>query len=65
MGIVKVSFYSVECNHCKCLLEDYTGELARVTQKRKLAEIIAKENGFVQTGKNTWFCPNCAKKIQK
>ena len=61
MGIVKVTFYSVECNRCKCLLEDYFGELARMTYSREMAEEMAKEHGFLRTGKNTWICPECRK----
>ncbi len=64
MGVVKVTFYSVECNRCKCLLEDYSGELARLTYDRKIAERTAEEYGFLRIGKNTWLCPEC-RRIEK
>ena len=44
-------------------LENYTGELIGFTNKRKDAEEVAKENGWVQTGKNTWKCPECIAKL--
>ena len=63
MGVIKRYCYSVECNCCEALLENYTGELIGLTNKREDAEEIAKENGWVQTGKNIWKCPECIAKL--
>ena len=38
MAVERVIFYSVRCDKCNSLLEDYAGELARRTHKRALAE---------------------------
>lgn len=54
-------FYSVRCDGCHCLLEDYTGELARLTYARGIAENVAKRNGFVQISPRKWYCPECAR----
>lgn len=62
--IEKTVFYSVRCDGCKCLLEDYTGELARLTYTREIAENTAKRNGFVQISPKKWYCPECAKKLK-
>ncbi len=40
--VERTVFYSVRCDGCNCLLEDYTGELARLTYKREIAENAAK-----------------------
>lgn len=63
MPVERNVFYSVCCDKCHSLLEDYTGELAGVTKKRSVAENIARENGFVQISPRKWICPECAKKI--
>ena len=63
MGVIKRYCYSVKCNYCEALLENYTGELIGLTNKREDAEEVAKENGWVQTGKNTWKCPECITKV--
>lgn len=59
MGIRKRSCYTVECNRCDAVLEDYCGELIGITDTRKDAENLAKEKGWIQTGNNTWVCPRC------
>lgn len=64
MGVEISSFYTVRCNKCKCLLEDYTGDLGRLTTKRYMAEELAVENGFTRIGKNTWLCPNCKNTVK-
>lgn len=62
MAVEKVVFYSVRCDKCNCLLEDYTGELARLIYTRDAAEKLAKTNGFVQISPRKWICPECVKK---
>lgn len=62
MPVERNVFYSVCCDKCHCLLEDYTGELARVTWNKGIAENIARENGFVQISPRKWLCPECEKK---
>lgn len=63
MAVERVIFYSVRCDKCNNLLEDYTGELARRTHKRALAENEAKLNGFIQISPRKWLCPECAKEL--
>lgn len=63
MAVERVIFYSVRCDKCNSLLEDYTGELARRTHKRALAENKAKLNGFIQISPRKWLCPECAKEL--
>lgn len=62
--VEKTVFYSVRCDGCSCLLEDYAGELARLTYAREIAENTAKQNGFVQISPKKWYCPECAKKLK-
>ncbi len=77
MAIEKEVFYSVRCDRCYRRLEDYTGEIARLTYARKIAKQIAKQSGFVQISQRAWIwgfiqigiskkwlCPECAKKLQ-
>lgn len=59
MGVIKRFCYSVKCNCCGALLENYAGELIGLTNKREEAEAVARENGWLQTGINTWKCPDC------
>lgn len=61
MALEKMIFYTVRCDACKCLLEDYTGELARITYTRGNAENMAKQNGFIQISAKKWHCPECAR----
>ncbi len=63
MGVVKVSYYTVQCNCCNDRMESYVGE--QLEQKRANAEQIARDCGFVQVGKNTWICPECKKGMKK
>lgn len=63
MAVEKVSFYTVRCDKCNCLLEDYTGELARITWNKAIAESIAKENGFIQISPRKWLCSSCVKTL--
>ncbi len=63
MAVEREVFYSVRCDLCRCLLEDYTGELARLTYARKIAEDLAEQNGFVQISPKKWYCPECYKKL--
>lgn len=59
MGVERVVFYSVCCNECKASIEDWEGEICRLTQNnRRLAEQIARKIGFEQISKNKWLCPN-------
>ncbi len=59
MGLRKITYYTIECNKCKCVVEDYSGEL---TEKNKEAiKRTAKSFGFIQKGTDTWLCPECAK----
>lgn len=47
MGVDRIVFYSVSCDKCKASMEDWEGEIGRLTQNnRKLAENIAREIGF-------------------
>lgn len=62
MSVEKVSFYTVICDFCKCPLEDFTGELARITETKEEAKRIAVKNGFCYSNKK-WYCPECAKKL--
>lgn len=60
MGLERVTFYTIRCNKCSSLLEDWTGEIGRLTKdNRKLAEELAEEQGFKKISANTWICPNC------
>lgn len=60
MGVDRIIFYSVSCNKCKAPIEDWEGEIGRLTQNnRKLAENIARKVGFKQVSANKWLCPNC------
>lgn len=52
MAVEKVNFYTVRCDKCHCLLEDYTGELARITWDKSIAENMARENGFLQSSRD-------------
>lgn len=61
MGVKKLSYYTVQCNKCLSVLEDYVGEVAGFTTRREKAEDYARESGFKQIGKNTWICPACQK----
>lgn len=36
MGVKRRICYTIECNVCKALLEDYTGELIGITNKKKM-----------------------------
>lgn len=63
MAVEREVFYSVRCDGCRCLLEDYTGELARLTYARKIAEDLAEQNGFVQISPKKWYCPESYKKL--
>lgn len=60
--IEKVVFYTVKCDECAVPLEDYTGELARITETKEDAKRIAIKNGFCYNNKK-WYCPVCAKKL--
>lgn len=60
MGIRKRTWYTVECNHCGAVLEDYTGDIAGLSNSRKQAETIAYENNWTKTGQDTWKCPECS-----
>ena len=62
MGVRKRTCYTIECNDCGDTLEGYTGDLIGITDTKEDAEALAKEHGWVQTGKNTWLCPECSKK---
>lgn len=62
MGIVKRVCYSVKCNLCGALLEDYAGELIGITNERKDAIGLAKEYNWKQMNNNTWVCPECSAK---
>lgn len=59
MGIKKMVYYTVKCNKCGTLLEDYVGDIP--ARRRSDAEDIARDNGFIQMGPNSWLCPECAK----
>lgn len=59
MGVRKRYWYTIECNHCGLPLEDYAGDIAGLTNTKEQAEGLAKEYGWLQTGKNTWKCPGC------
>lgn len=62
MSVEKISFYTVICDFCKCPLEDFVGELARITETKEEAKRIAVTKGFCYNNKK-WYCPNCAKKL--
>lgn len=64
MGVIIRKCYSVQCDYCKCLLEDYTGELVGITECKKMAVALAREKGWVRNGK-LWACPICAKEDKK
>lgn len=59
MGVKRMIYYTVKCNKCGTLLEDYVGDIP--ARKRSAAETIARNEGFIQVSANKWLCPDCAK----
>lgn len=62
MSAKKISFYTVICDFCDSPLEDYVGEICRITETKEEAERIAIRKGFCYCNKK-WYCPDCAKKL--
>ena len=62
MAIKKMTFYTIICDSCDIPLEDFTGELARITETKEEAQRIAVRKGFCHYNKK-WYCPDCAKKL--
>lgn len=63
MGVIKRVCYSIKCNSCNTVLEDYTGELIGITNKRQDAVELAFENKWVLLGEDIWKCPTCSKSV--
>lgn len=61
MGVEKIVYYSIRCDKCKCLLNDYKENISRFKTNRNVATRIAQDVGFIKTESNKWFCPKCAK----
>ena len=59
MGVVKRTYYSATCDCCNSRLEDWTGELAGITNTKKEAIECAKENGWIRTEDGSFYCPDC------
>lgn len=62
MAIKRLMFYTVICDFCESPLEDYAGEICRITETKEEAKRIAVRKGFCYSGKS-WYCPDCAKKF--
>lgn len=62
MGIRKRHWYTVECNCCGSVLEDYAGDIAGLTNTKNQAKDLAIEYGWELKGKDTWICPECIAK---
>lgn len=65
MGVMRCVYYTVCCNRCYCKMEDWSGDVSSYVRTRGHAEDIAREEGFLQIGKNTWLCPECREKEEK
>ena len=62
MGIERIVYYSVRCDKCRTLLDEYDNTLSKYKVNRAIASKIANENGFIKTESNLWLCPKCADK---
>lgn len=62
MAIEKLSFYTVKCDFCGSPLEDYAGEICRITDTKEEAMRMAIIKNFCYKNKK-WYCPCCAKKL--
>lgn len=63
MGLKKVIYYSLECDKCQRVAKDSKG--VHLAIKKEAITEMAIKYGFVKKNKNTWLCPECAKKNEQ
>ena len=64
MGVTIRQYYTICCDRCDTYLEDYTGELRRITEIRSEAEKLAITLNWWHPSPKKWYCPECSRKMR-